>query len=237
MKTRILTFALFLAAVAAVGLYVIPAERVYSTSRTLEDRISVLENELEALRSAPAPEPAPIANDAPATFSAVANLEKLVNDSPRMVRMRDELKKYRDEEMKKIDDLKTRLETSIQKQKLTHQGSEEYWKWEKIIRPLKLEHKGMSGLLATELATRQMKNIEIVYEEIITAIAKYAEQKGYSYVFWLPGKIDKEVWDIARKQGNLFQHRYMIDVRPILYCSGKVDDITDDILKILKTAK
>ena len=86
-----------------------------------------------------------------------------------------------------------------------------------------------------ELKQMQMKDLEIVYKDILAAIRKYAVENGYDLILWRHGDVDEETWELARQEGNLMSHRYMVDIRPILYAGDGVPDVTEDLEKILAT--
>ncbi len=220
MRFTYVGLAILLVGVSAVWLFVFPAG-VVGRSKTLEERVAALEGKI---------------NGPGATVPqlAVANLEKLVNDCPTMRGLRKSLIQYRDTEGAKLNSLKASIEENRRKQQNAPRDSEEWWRWEEIIRSDRIEYDARSKYLTQSLLDREMKNVETVYKEVLGAVEKYAGAKGYTIVFWKPPAISDEIWEMARKQGNPLQHRYMIDVRPILYCSEKTVDITDDVLKVLQ---
>jgi len=220
MRLTYIGLAFLLVGVLAVCLFIFPAGAA-GQGKTLEERVAALERKING-------------TGATVPQLAVADLEKLVNDCPTMQGLRKSLIQYRDAESAKLETLKASIEGNRRKQQNAPQDSEEWWKWEEIIRSEQIEYDARNKYLAQSLLNMEMKNVETVYKEIISAVEKYAGAKGYTIVLWKPPVISDEVWEMARKQGNPLQHRYMIDVRPILYCSEKAVDITDDLLKTLQ---
>lgn len=220
MRLTYIGLAFLLVGVLAVGLHIFPAGAA-GQNKTLEERVAALERKING----------------PGTTVpqlAVADLEKLVNNCPTMQGLRKNLIQYRDAESAKLETLKASIEGNRRKQHNAPQDSEEWWKWEEIIRSAQIEYDARNKYLTQSLLNMEMKNVETVYKEVINAVEKYAGAKDYTIVLWKPPAISDEVWEMARKQGNPLQHRYMIDVRPILYCSEKAVDITDDVLKTLQ---
>jgi Skp family chaperone for outer membrane proteins len=84
-----------------------------------------------------------------------------------------------------------------------------------------------------EIKNMQMKDLEEVYKDILVVVRKVAAEMGIDLVYWKHGDIDEETWKLAREEGNLMSHRYMLDIRNILYASDKVTDITEDVKKAL----
>ncbi len=244
MRIKLVSIAMLLIATVAVGLFVMPttdgrsateaaasteiqpaASQAYLCAGTADERIAALEKKLVALEEK-------VGKTIPVV--AVADLEVLVNDCVLMKEIRADLIKKRDDGKARIELLKARYDKDVAQQKLTKENSEAWWNWEKKIRPLKYEIEVATRTLAEELMFGEMKGVEKVYEHVRAAIKEVAQVKGYTVVLWNPPAITKETWEMARSRGNLFQHRYMIDVRPLLYCDEKVVDITADVIKIFE---
>ncbi len=240
MRIKFVSFAMLLIATVAVGLFVMPTTDSRGATDTeiqpavsqghlctgsVDERVAVLEKRLASFEQK-------VGKTIPVVVTA--DLETIVNDCSLMKQIRKDLIARRDTVKNRIDSLKAQHDRAVAQQKMAKEKSEAWWNWEKKIRPLKYEIEVMTRSLAEELMLAEMTGVEKVYEQVRAAIKEIATAKGYTVVLWNPPAITKETWEMARNRGNLFQHRYMIDVRPLLYCDEKVIDITADVIKTLE---
>lgn len=190
--------------------------RSETAEKTLEQRVAALEQELASR---------------PAT--AVVDVEELVNTYKKTAELKKRRTDLINEEKEKLDTLSQIIGEVRQKQERERRDSEGWWENEMGAVTKERELAVRQRLFEEKIKRMQMQDLEEVYRDIVASIRKCAVEKGVSLVFWRHADIDEETWQIARREGNLMSHRYMIDIRPILYADEKVQDITEDVKKIL----
>jgi Skp family chaperone for outer membrane proteins len=187
--------------------------------KTLEDRVAALEQELASRPSV-----------------AIVDIEPIVNDYKKTADFKAKRKEYLDARQSELDGMKDAIAKLKERQDKAPADSEEWWECEGKITAKERLMSLRTKQIEDEINTMQMKDLEEVYKDILAAVRKVAAEKGIDLVYWKHGDIDEETWKIAREEGNLMSHRYMLDIRDILYASDKVRDITEDVKKALAPA-
>jgi len=202
--------------VAAVMVFFPQAVRSETNQKTLEERVAALEQEIAERPSV-----------------AVVDLETLVNDYKKTADFKARRKGVIDARQSELDSMKDAIDKLKERQDKAPRDSEEWWDCEGKIntkgRLMQLRAKQVDE----EIKDMQMKDLEEVYKDILAAVRKVAADRGIDLVYWKHGDIDEETWKLAREEGNLMSHRYMLDIRNILYTSDRVADITADVKKAL----
>ncbi len=183
---------------------------------TLEERVADLERRLA---SRPA--------------VAVVDLEEVVNNYKKTADLKQRRADFIRRERSKLETVQDTINERKQKQERMPKDSEQWWDEQTKIGPRERELAVRWQQFERKVKRMQMRDLEEVYKDIVSAIGKVAVQKGVNVVFWRHGGIDEETWALARQEGNLMSHRYMIDIRPILYADDTVTDITEDVKKAL----
>lgn len=184
--------------------------------KTLEQRVAALEQEL-----------------ASRPRTAVVDVEELVNSYKKTAELKKRRTDLIKDEKEKLDTLSQIINEIRQKQERERKDSEGWWENEMSAVTKERELAIRQRQFEEKIKGMQMQDLETVYRDIVAAIRKCAADKGISLVFWRHADIDEETWQIARREGNLMSHRYMIDIRPILHADEKVQDITEDVEKAL----
>lgn len=215
MRRYVLIFAAGIAAVAALVLLP-PVTRSAADEKTLEERVAALEQQIAA-------RPA----------MAVVDVEALVNGYKKTADMKAAIKKFVEEEQGKLDAMKDAVAKMKEMQDKYQRESGDWWDYEGKISAKERQMELRARQVDEQVKAMQMKGLEDVYKDVLAAVRKCAAEKGIDLVYWKHGDIDEETWKIAREEGNPMAQTYMIDIRPILYASDKVMDITEDVKKAL----
>ncbi len=184
--------------------------------KTLEERVAALEKELASRPRA-----------------ALVDLEELITYYKKTADLKKRRMDFINRRKNILETVQNAIEERKQKQERMPRDSTQWWKEEMEIVSRERELAVRWRQFEAKVKQMQMQNLEEVYKDIVASIRKYASEKGINLVFWKHGDIDEETWGIARREGNLMSHRYMIDIRPILHVDDSVDDITNDVKKIL----
>lgn len=215
MRRYVLIFAAGIAVVAALAMLG-PARRTAADEKTLEERVAALEQQIAARPSI-----------------AVVDVEALVNGYKKTADMKAAIKKFVEEEQGKLDAMKDAVAKMKEMQDKYQRESGEWWDYEGKISAKERQMELRARQVDEQVKAMQMKGLEDVYKDVLAAVRKCAAEKGIDLVYWKHGDIDEETWKIAREEGNPMAQTYMIDIRPILYASDKVMDITEDVKKAL----
>jgi len=206
------------AGIAAVAALVLPpmVTRSAADEKTLEERVAALEQQIAARPSI-----------------AVVDVEALVNGYKKTADMKAAIKKFVEDEQGKLDAMKDAVAKMKEMQDKYQLESGEWWDYEGKISAKERQMELRARQVDEQVKAMQMKGLEDVYKDVLAAVRKCAAEKGIDLVYWKHGDIDEETWKIAREEGNPMAQTYMIDIRPILYASDKVMDITKDVKKAL----
>jgi Skp family chaperone for outer membrane proteins len=194
--------------------------RSETNEKTLEQRVAALEQELASRPK-----------------TAIVDLEAVVNGYKKTADLRAKRKDFIESKQKEVDAIREAIASLKERQDKAVRDSEDWWDCEGKIATKERVLELRTKQIEEEIKNLQMKDLEDVYKDIVAVVRKIAADKGLDLVCWKHSDIDEETWKLARMEGNLMSHRYMLDIRPILYTSNNVADITQDVRKVLPAAE